>query len=92
MSSGTLNTDVPNKIEIKNQGTANNCCLSYNKVQDNKIGVHLQEYNTIIGKLLSAINRTKFKRIVDKHKGDFAAKNKLLGTICIRFYRTNYSV
>jgi IS4 transposase len=34
----------------------------------------LQEYNTIIGKLLSGINRKKFKRIVDKYKGDFAVK------------------
>jgi len=34
----------------------------------------LQEYNTIIGKLLSGINRKKFKRIVDKYKGDYSAK------------------
>jgi len=34
----------------------------------------LQEYNTIIGKLLSGINRKKFKRIVDKYSGDFAVK------------------
>ena len=34
----------------------------------------MQEYNTIIGKLLSGINRKKFKRIVDKYKGDFAVK------------------
>ena len=34
----------------------------------------MQEYNTIIGKLLSGINRKKFKRIVDKYRGDFAIK------------------
>lgn len=34
----------------------------------------MQEYKTIIGKLLSGINRKKFKRIVDKYKGDFAVK------------------
>ena len=34
----------------------------------------MQEYNTIIGKLLSGIERKKFKRIVDKYKGDFAVK------------------
>ena len=34
----------------------------------------MQEYNTIIGKLLSGINRKKFKRIVDKYKGEFAVK------------------
>ena len=34
----------------------------------------MQEYNTIIGKLLSGINRKKFKRIVEKYKGDFAVK------------------
>ena len=34
----------------------------------------MQEYNTIIGKLLSGIDRKKFKRIVDKYKGDFAVK------------------
>lgn len=34
----------------------------------------MQKYNTIIGKLLSGINRKKFKRIVDKYNGDFAAK------------------
>ncbi len=34
----------------------------------------MQEYNTIIGKLLSGINRKKFKQIVDKYKGDFAVK------------------
>ena len=34
----------------------------------------MQEYNTIIGKLLSGINRKKFKRIVDKYHGDFAVK------------------
>lgn len=34
----------------------------------------MQEYNTIIGKLLSGVNRKKFKRIVDKYKGDFAVK------------------
>lgn len=34
----------------------------------------MQEYNTIIGKLLSAINRKKFKKIVDKYRGDFAIK------------------
>ena len=30
----------------------------------------MQEYNTIIGKLLSGINRKQFKRIVDKYSGD----------------------
>ena len=30
----------------------------------------MQEYNTIIGKLLSGINRKLFKRIVDKYGGD----------------------
>ena len=30
----------------------------------------MQEYNTIIGKLLSGINRKQFKRIVDKYNGD----------------------
>ena len=34
----------------------------------------MQEYNTIIGKLLTPVNRRKFKRIVDKYKGDFAVK------------------
>lgn len=34
----------------------------------------MQEYNTIIGKLLSGVNRKKFKRIVDKYNGDFAVK------------------
>lgn len=34
----------------------------------------MQEYNTIIGKLLSGIDRKKFKRIVDKYRGDFAVK------------------
>lgn len=34
----------------------------------------MQEYNTIIGKLLSGINRKKFKRIVDKYSGDYAVK------------------
>lgn len=34
----------------------------------------MQEYSTIIGKLLSGINRKKFKRIVDKYNGDFATK------------------
>lgn len=34
----------------------------------------MQEYSTIIGKLLSGIERKKFKRIVDKYKGDFAVK------------------
>ena len=34
----------------------------------------MQKYNTIIGKLLSGINRKKFNRIVDKYKGDFAVK------------------
>lgn len=30
----------------------------------------MQEHNTIIGKLLSGINRKQFKRIVDKYSGD----------------------
>ena len=34
----------------------------------------MQEYNTIIGKLLAGINRKKFKRFVDKYNGDFAVK------------------
>ena len=34
----------------------------------------MQEYNTIIGKLLAGVNRKKFKRIVDKYNGDFAVK------------------
>lgn len=34
----------------------------------------MQEYNTIIGKLLAGISRTKFKYFVDKYKGNFAVK------------------
>ena len=34
----------------------------------------MQEYNTIIGKLLAGINRRQFKRSVDKYRGDFAVK------------------
>ena len=34
----------------------------------------MQEYNTIIGKLLSGINRRIFNRIIDKYKGNFAVK------------------
>lgn len=34
----------------------------------------MQEYNTIIGKLLNGVNRRLFKRIVDKYNGDFAVK------------------
>ena len=34
----------------------------------------MQEHNTIIGRLLSGVNRRKFKRIVDKRNGDFAIK------------------
>ena len=34
----------------------------------------MQEYNTIIGKLLAGINRKKFKSIVNKYRGDFAVK------------------
>ena len=34
----------------------------------------MQEYNTIIGKLLSGINRRKFNYFVDKYKGNFAVK------------------
>ena len=34
----------------------------------------MQEYNTIIGKLLAGINRKQFKRSVDKYRGDFAVK------------------
>lgn len=32
------------------------------------------EHHSIIGKLITPINRRKFKNIVDKYKGDFAAK------------------
>jgi hypothetical protein len=34
----------------------------------------MQYQNTIIGKILTPINRKKFKHFVDKYKGDFAAK------------------
>ena len=34
----------------------------------------MQYKNNIIGKILTPINRKKFKRFVDKYKGDFAAK------------------
>lgn len=34
----------------------------------------MQEYNTIIGTLLSAINRSAFRRFVDKYKGNRAVK------------------
>lgn len=34
----------------------------------------MQKHNTIIGKILTPINRRKFKTIVNKYKGDFAAK------------------
>ena len=34
----------------------------------------MQEYNTIIGKLLAGINRKKFNRITAKYNGDFAVK------------------
>ena len=34
----------------------------------------MQYQNNIIGKLLTPVNRKKFKRIVDKYKGDYAAK------------------
>ena len=34
----------------------------------------MQEYNTIIGKLLAGVNRKKFKSIVNKYRGDFAVK------------------
>ena len=34
----------------------------------------MQEYNTIIGKLLAGINRKKFKSNVNKYRGDFAVK------------------
>ncbi len=34
----------------------------------------MQEYSTIIGKLLSGVNRKKFKRFVNKYNGDFACK------------------
>jgi putative transposase len=34
----------------------------------------MQYHNTIIGKLLTPINRRKFKHFVDKYNGDFAAK------------------
>lgn len=34
----------------------------------------MQEYSTIIGKILAPVNRRKFKLFVDKYKGDFASK------------------
>lgn len=34
----------------------------------------MQYNNTIIGKILTPVNRRKFKHFVDKYKGDFAAK------------------
>lgn len=34
----------------------------------------MQEYNTIIGKLLAGISRPKFRYFVDKYKGNFAVK------------------
>lgn len=34
----------------------------------------MQEYSTIIGKVLAPVNRRKFKRFVDKYNGDFASK------------------
>lgn len=34
----------------------------------------MHAYNTIIGKLLSGVNRKKFKQLVDKYGGDFASK------------------
>ena len=34
----------------------------------------MQNNNTIIGQILPPVNRRKFKRIVDKYKGDFATK------------------
>ena len=34
----------------------------------------MQYQHTIIGKILTPINRRKFKHFVDKYKGDFAAK------------------
>ena len=34
----------------------------------------MQYQNNIIGKLLTPVNRRKFKRIVEKYKGDYAAK------------------
>lgn len=34
----------------------------------------MQEYSTIIGKILAPVNRRKFKCFVDKYNGDFASK------------------
>lgn len=34
----------------------------------------MQEHTTIIGKILTPVKRSKFKRIVQKYKGDFAVK------------------
>ncbi len=35
----------------------------------------MQEYNTIIGNLFNSIDRRVFKRIVDKHKGEYYSKS-----------------
>lgn len=35
----------------------------------------MQEYNTIIGKLLAGVNRRKFKRFVDKYNGNYYVKH-----------------
>ena len=35
----------------------------------------MQEYNTIIGNLFNSVDRRVFKRIVDKHKGEYYAKS-----------------
>lgn len=34
----------------------------------------MHHQNTIIGKILTPLNRRKFKHFVDKYNGDFAAK------------------
>lgn len=34
----------------------------------------MREYNTIMGKLLSGVDRKKFKHFVNKYDGDFAYK------------------
>ena len=35
----------------------------------------MQEYNTIIGKLLTGVNRRKFNRFVDKYNGNYYVKH-----------------
>lgn len=41
----------------------------------------MQYENNIIGKILTPINRRKFKRFVKKYNGDFATKNYLRGSM-----------